>query len=585
MVSASIQERFAGQVGRTPDAMAVSSAGIRWTYQELDERANRIAHRLVRLGVHPDTPVAVLMDRSADLVAATLGVIKAGACYLPLHTAYPPERMQAIMDRCGRPVLLADAATRDRGLPRTGQVVVVDVDSELAALPGSAPAGTIHPDQLAYVIHTSGSTGQPKGVAVSHRNVLGLVDDPCWDGGAHARVLMVAPYAFNVSTYELWVPLLRGGEIVVAPTGDLDVETLRRLIVEEKITGLHLTAGLFRVMAEEAPGCFAGVREVLTGGDVIAPLAIQRVLQACPDLVVRAMYGATEVTVFSNHEPLTAPYEAAGSVPVGGPMDQVRTYILDERLSPVPAGTVGEVYLAGRGVARGYFGRADLTAERFVADPFAGGGQRMYRTGDLASQTSDGRMVFTGRASDQVKIRGFRVSLGEVEAVLANHPGLAHVAVVAKESEAGGQRLAAYVVPEPDGFDLAALRAHANQQLPDYMVPTAFVPLDTLPLTPNGKLDRKALPEPDLTSGSAYVAPRNAAQETMCAIFAEVLGVPQVGIDDSFFELGGQSLLAMRLISRIRSALDVDLSIAEFFDAPTVAGLDDHLSNRKKKAS
>jgi amino acid adenylation domain-containing protein len=578
MVSTSIQGAFAGQVERAPGALAVSAGEVRLTYRELDERANRLAHLLRGLGVGPETPVAVLLERSIDVVVAALAVLKAGGYYLPLHSAYPLDRMQWIMDESGAPVLLADAVMAARGLPQGAEVVLVADDPRLPAQPGTDPGDDTHPDQLAYVIYTSGSTGHPKGVGVSHQEVLKLVLDPCWDSGRHERVLMVAPYAFNVSTYELWVPLLHGGRIVVAPPGDLEIGALRRLIADEQITGLHLTAGLFRVVAEEAPESLASVREVLTGGDVIAPAAVRRVLEACPGLVVRAMYGATEATLFSTHAPLTAPYRFTASVPVGGPLTGIRLHLLDELLRPVPAGVTGELYIAGR-LARGYVGRPDLTAERFVANPFGAPGERMYRTGDLAQWTADGLLDFIGRATDQVKIRGFRVELGEVEIVLAKYPGLADVVVVAREIEPGDTRLVGYVVPESDEVDTAGLRAHALDLLPEYMVPAAFVVVPALPLTPNGKLDRKALPAPDFEAGTVYRPPQNARQEVLCRLFAEVLGVPQVGIDDSFFDLGGQSMSAMRLISRIRAALQVDVSISALFDAPTVSGVDAQLAD------
>src|SRR5262249_5382384 len=304
-------------------------------------------------------------------------------------------------------VLLAEEPSRQRGLPAGGQVVHPGADPELAGLPDSDPGVPTDPGQLAYVIYTSGSTGHPKGVAVRHRDVLGLALDRIWDSGRHQRVLMVAPYAFNVSTYELWVPLLHGGRIVVAHPGDLDVELLRRLIGTERITGIHLTAGLFRVLAEEAPDSLAGVREVLTGGGVIAPAAGERGVGACPRVGVRAMYGATERTLFSTPSPMAAPYQPAGVVPIGGPMDDIRLHILDERLSPVPDGVVGELYLAGRGLARGYFGRPDLTAERFVANPFGVPGERMYRTGGLMLGNADGLLAVLRRANEQGKLLGF----------------------------------------------------------------------------------------------------------------------------------------------------------------------------------
>jgi len=577
MVSSSVQERFALQVTRTPDAVAVSSGDVTVTYRQLDERANRLAHRLLGLGVGPEDPVVVLLERSVHLVVAILAIVKAGALYLPLHSAYPPQRMQWITDNAGQPVLLADEIMRKRGLPQARHVVFVDSDSEQLALPATDPQVATGLDHLVHVLYTSGSQGHPMGVAVTHRGVLGLALDSCWEGGRHERVLMLAPYAFGVSTYELWVPLLRGGRLVLAPPGGLDVGTLRRLISEEEITALHLTAGLFRVVADEAPECLAGVREVLTGGDVISAAAVQRVLAACPDTVVRATYGATEVSSFITNSPMTAPYEAGLSVPVGRAMDNVRLHVLDEHLRPVAAGAVGEMYVAGQRLARGYFRRADATAERFVADPFGGAGQRMYRTGDLGRRRPDGMIDFVGRANDQVKIRGFRVEVAEVESVVARYPGLAHAVVVAREVEPGDKRLTAYVVAESGEVDVASLRAHAKELLPEYMVPTAFVTLDSLPLTPNGKLDRRALPAPVLEGMPAYRTPGTTRQEILCSLFADVLGVPRVGVNDSFFDLDGESLKAMRLINSINSALGVELSISDIFDAPTVAELDRHL--------
>lgn len=574
MVSPSLHGNFAEQVLRTPDTTAVSSGAYRLTYRELDERANRLAHRLGTLGVRAETPVAVLMERSVDVVVAILAVLKAGGCYLPLHSAYPLQRMQAIMDHCAAHVLLVDEAMRGRGIPQGAAVVTVEGGKGLAEYPASDPAVPVDAAQLAYVIHTSGSTGAPKGVAVTHQDALGLAGDSIWDGGEHERVLMLAPYAFNVSTYELWVPLLHGGSIVVPPVGDLDVAVIRRLIAEERITGLHLTAGLFRVLAEEDPGCLAGVREVLTGGDVIAPTAVGRVLEHNPGMVVRAMYGATEATLFSTHAPMAAPFRLQGAVPVGHAMDGVRLHILDADLRAVPAGGVGELHIAGRGLARGYLARPDLTAERFVANPFGAPGERMYRTGDLVRLDGGGLLEYLGRADEQLKVRGFRVEPAEVEAALARFPAVSHAAVTARATSAGDRRLVAYYVPARDAVEAAALRAHMAGLLPEYMVPAAFVAVSELPLTPNGKVDRRALPEPGPETGSTGRAPLNDRQQALCALFAEALEVPRVGIDDSFFDLGGESLAAMRLLSRIRSLLKTDLTITQFFDTPTVLGLD-----------
>jgi amino acid adenylation domain-containing protein len=584
MESVSIPVRFAEQAARTPDAVAVSGGG-RLTYRELDERANQLAHRLIGLGVRPEDRVAVLLARSIDLVVAVLATVKAGAGYVPVHEGYPADRRQWVVDHSAATVLLADTAMREGGLPTGVPTVIVDDDPAGAEQPTTDPAVPIHPDQLAYVIHTSGSTGQPKGVAVAHRDVVRLIFDPRWTVDRHRRVLMVAPYAFNVSTYEIWMPLLHGGTIVLAPPGRLELDTLRRLITDEHITGIHLTAGLFRVLAEEAPETFAGLSEILTGGDVIAPNAVRRVFDVCPDIVIRAMYGATECTLFSAHHPLTADYRPGMVVPIGGALHDVTMHLLDDRLAPVPTGVDGEIYVSGRGVARGYFGRPDLTAERFVADPFGEPGTRMYRTGDLGRRDDDGLIEFVGRASSQVKILGFRIELAEVESAVAGYPGLTHVVVIVRETASGEKRLVAYVVPESGDIDVNALRAHVRQTLPDYMVPAAFVTLPSLPLTPNGKLDRAAMPEPDFDAVSAYRAPTTPRQHALCAIFASVLEVPRVGIDDSFFDLGGQSLQAMRLLSRIRSELHVDLLINVLFDVPTVAGLAEHIDQETAAAA
>jgi amino acid adenylation domain-containing protein len=577
MESLTIPARFAEQTARTPDAVAVSAGGDKLTYRELDERANQLAHRLIGLGVRQDDRVAILLERSIDVVVAILGTVKAGGVYVPVHEDYPAVRQQWVVDHSDVSVLLADSVTHEVGLPGGVPIVVVDDDPETAEQPTTDPSVPVHPDQLAYVIHTSGSTGDPKGVAVTQRDVVRLILNPQWTVGRHARVLMVAPYAFNVSTYEIWMPLLHGGQVVVAPPGHLEPATLRDLITSERITGIHLTAGLFRVLAEESLETFTGLSEILTGGDVISPAAVRRVLEACPDIVIRAMYGVTECSLFSAHHPLTASYQPGTLVPVGDAFSDVTIHILDRRLVPVRDGTEGEIYIAGRGVSRGYFGRTDLTAEVFVADPFGEPGARMYRTGDLARRNDNGLIEFVGRASSQVKILGFRVELAEVEAALTSYPGLAQVVVVVLELESGEKRLVGYVVAESGHIDMGALRAHARQTLPDYMVPAAFVQLDSLPLTSNGKLDRRAMPAPDFEATSAYRAPETPLQESLCAIFSSVLEVSTVGVDDSFFDLGGQSLQAMRLLARIRSELDVDLLINVLFDVPTVSGLAKHI--------
>lgn len=576
MAETSIHSSFVAQARRTPDAVAIAAGGTGLTYRELDERANRVAHQLRSLGVALEDPIAIQMGRSADLVVAILGVLKAGGCYLPLHDAYPPDRRQWIADAAGVRVLLADSAAREPGLPTVAHTVGVGAGAEEARWPETDPGLPGHPAQAAYLMYTSGTTGEPKGVLVTHRGVLGLVEDSMWDDGAHDRVLMIAPHAFSVSTYELWVPLLRGGTVALAPPGPVDAASLRALIADHQITGIHLTAGLFRVIADEAPESLRGVREVLTGGDVVSPSAVKRVLDSCPGIAVRAMYGATEVSLFAAGMPLRAPYDPADGVPIGRPLDSVRAHVLDESGQPVDDGGVGELHLAGPRLARGYYGRPDLTEQSFVPDPFGAPGERLYRTGDLVRITGDGVIDFVGRTGDLVKIRGFRIELGEIETVVSKFGGLSDVVVIARPDDDGGEaRLAAYVVPDGGGLDVTALRSHVRRVLPDYMIP-AFVVLDSLPLTPNGKLDRAQLPAPAAASAEpAGRAPDSDRQTSLCALFAEALELDAVGLDDDFFELDGESLVAVRLVSRINAELGVELTIGDLFNAPTVAALDE----------
>jgi acyl carrier protein len=411
----------------------------------------------------------------------------------------------------------------------------------------------------------------PKGVAVSHRNVLDLVDDALFDTGHHDRVLMIAPYAFDASLHGLWMPLLHGTTSVVSAAGDVSAPRLRELFDTEKITSVEMTAGLLRTIAEAAPETFRGLREVSTGGDIISPVAVRRILQSCPGTVVRATYGPTETTLYATQHAYTDAAQVADRVPIGRPLDGMHMYVLDEQLTPVPVGTPGELYIAGAGLARGYLHHPGRTAERFVPDPHGPAGSRMYRSGDIVGHNRDGMLDFLGRADDQVKIRGFRVEPGEIETVLSAFPGLTQVVVTAREAE-GDKRLVAYFVGE-GAIDAGALRDHTAAALPDYMVPAAFVALDAFPLTPNGKVDHRALPAPEFTATATYRAPRTADEEKLCALFAKVLGTERVGIDDSFFDLGGHSLRATQLIGELRTAFDADVSIRQLFGAPTVAAL------------
>lgn len=566
----SIQAAFAAQVARDPAAIALSAGHVRLDYATLDDRSDRLARRLIARGAGPGVPVAILMERSADLVVAAVAVLKTGAYYVPLHTAYPAARLQRITDQLGNPLLLADQITAGRGLPQGCRVVPVDDATAPPATGVELPVGS-GPGDLAYVMFTSGSTGEPKGVAVAHADALSLILQPAWESGNYDRSLLIAPFAFGMSLFEIWVPLLHGRQIVLLPPGEVSAGVLGDLIVREGVTVAHLTAGLFRVVAHDAPEILAPLREVMTGGDVISAAAVALVLAANPRLTVRAMYGATETILFTTQSPITVAPDPAATVTVGTALTGKRIHLLDERLRPVAAGGTGEIYVGGAGIARGYLGRPAGTAERFVADPFTGGGSRMYRTGDVGRWTADGSLELLGRADDQVKIRGFRVEPAEVEALLAAHPAVRHAAVVARGAERDDKRLVAYVVTEP-GATTAELPGYAARHLPGYMIPESFVALERLPLTPNGKIDRAALPEPSGPAPQTPAAePVSAAQETTRAAFAEVLGRPSVGPDDSFFELSGQSLQAIRIIIRIEQLTGIRLATEVLYDNPTPA--------------
>nr|WP_234431368.1 non-ribosomal peptide synthetase [Streptomyces sp. NRRL F-5053] len=568
---ATVPGLFAARVRTAPDAPAVLAPDAELTYAELDARSDRLAHALIEQGVRPEGAVAVRLPRSAGFVVAVLAVLKTGAAYVPLDPRYPSARTELIMRETGARVLLTE-----------------DV---LSALEGTAPdrgapPAVCLPQQLAYVMYTSGSTGRPKGVGTTHHDVAALARSGCWRGGAHRRVLLHSPAAFDAATYELWTPLLGGGTVVVAPPGDLDVGTLRDVVARHRVTALWLTAGLFHLVAEEHPECFAGVREVWTGGDVVSGAAVTRALEACPGLVVVDGYGPTETTTFATAHRMTAPPDPGRPVPVGRPLDGMRAHVLDEALRPVPPGVVGELYLAGAGLARGYVRQPAQTAGRFVADPWGPPGARMFRTGDLARRRTDGELEFTGRADDQVKLRGFRVEPGEVEAVLADCAGVAQAAVVVREDRPGDRRLVGYAVPAPGAEpDVAELVETLRQRLPGYLVPWGPVLLDALPLTDNGKLDRAALPAPDTHAADRGRNPRTPQEELLCGLFAEVLGLERVGVDDDFFSLGGHSLLAARLVSRIRDVLGTELGLRTLFEEPTVAGLSARLASGEPDAA
>ncbi|HEY0510562.1 MAG TPA: amino acid adenylation domain-containing protein [Thermoanaerobaculia bacterium] len=547
---ATLPELFARQVERAPDAVALVHAGEILTYRELDARAGEIAGRLRPLGVGADVPVALALPRSFDLIATILGILKAGGAYVPLDPSHPRERIAQLV--------------RD-----SGAAVLVTPEGVIPVKPAAGPAATAHADSLAYIMYTSGSTGLPKGVAVTHRNVARLVLGTDYARfGPDEVFLQLAPTSFDASTLEIWGPLLNGGRLVLPPEGRLSLAELGAIVRGEGVTTLWLTAGLFHQMVDEEIGGLAGVRQLLAGGDVVAPDRVRRALESLPGAVVINGYGPTEGTTFSACHRIAAPDDVGVTVPIGRPIANTTAWVLDAGMRPAPAGVPGDLHVGGDGLARGYLGRPDLTAERFVPDPFSRGG-RLYRTGDRARWLPNGRLDFLGRSDLQVKIAGWRIEPGEIEAALLAHPDVREAAVAAVE-EGDGKRLAAWVAGPPATADL---RAWLRDRLPEPMVPSLWVHLDRLPLTPNGKVDRAALPPPGAARETAGDAPATPTEELLGGLWAELLGVERVGIHDDFFALGGHSLLATRLVARLRGIFGIDLPLRAFFEEPTVAGL------------
>ncbi|MGB3438124.1 MAG: amino acid adenylation domain-containing protein [Actinophytocola sp.] len=563
-----VAELVADHACATPDTTAVVTwqglTPVTVDYAGLDAAANRVAAHLVAHGVRPGDLVGVCLHRGLDAVAAPLGVLRAGAAYLPLDPGYPADRLAYMLADADAALVLTEPALRDR-VTADGVPVVCVADLPAAAGPVSVP---VTPGDAAYVIYTSGSTGRPKGVVVDHR---GLADLCAW----HLRVYGTAPgdrggqvaaQGFDAAVWELWPTLAAGAELHLPDRATLaDADALVAWIVHSGLTTCFLPTPRLEVVLDDLAAAGGALRTVLTGGDALR----RRPGQDTPFTLVNH-YGPTETSVVATCGPVGAGTRADVPPPIGRPVDNMRAYVLDRHLNPVPDGVTGELYLAGAGLARGYLGRPGLTAERFTACPYEPGA-RMYRTGDLVRRNADGDLEFAGRADQQVKLRGFRIELGEIESVLTGHPAVAHAAVVVREDRPGLPILVAYVV-QRDDLDTAALLADLAVVLPEHMVPTAVVPMTALPLTANGKLDRRALPAPELPDGGAR-APRGPREEIVCGLFAELLGVADVGTDDDFFRLGGHSLLATRLVSRLRTALDVELSVADLFTHPTPAGL------------
>ncbi|WP_316186189.1 non-ribosomal peptide synthase/polyketide synthase [Bradyrhizobium sp. SZCCHNR31011] len=570
-----LHEPLAIQAARTPDRIALRFADATLSYGELDRRANQLAHHLQGLGVGPDVVVGVLAERSLEMVVALLGILKAGGAYLPLDPSYPAERLAYMMDDAMAPVLLTQANLVERLAAGTASVVRLDADwPEIARHPDTAPSTSCTPANLAYVIYTSGSTGRPKGVMNAHR---GIVNRLAWMQAAYQltpddRVLQKTPFGFDVSVWEFFWPLAHGAELVIArPGGHQDPAYLAELIEQARVSIVHFVPSMLQAFLEAADLKRCGsLRATICSGEALAVETQNRFLDLLPSCRLHNLYGPTEAAVDVSAwacrlEP------AATQVPIGRPISNIQLYVLDHRLNPVPIGVAGELHIGGIGVARGYLLRPGLTAERFVPNPFTPG-ERLYRTGDLARWRSDGALDYLGRIDHQVKIRGFRIELGEIEAALSAHAEVEQAAVVVRE-DSGERRLVGYVTTRDDArCEADALRRHLQATLPDHMVPSAIVRLDRLPLSPNGKLDRNALPAPEWQGRGEIIAPRNATEEALVAIWREVLKRERVSVTDNFFELGGDSIQSIQVVARAKRA-GLSLTARQVFEQQTIAAL------------
>ena len=582
---AALPELLAAQAAATPDALALAFWGEELSYRELDARANRLARVLIGRGAGPESLVGVLLPRSADLVVALLAVLKAGAAYLPLDPHYPADRIAQMLADAAPALVIADTdtapdlppVTRGRSVLLTDDQALADALAAVAADPvtDADRLAPLDPSHAAYVVYTSGSTGRPKGVVVPHRGVVNFLTALRGITGISPgdRVLAIASSSFDVTAREVFLPLLCGAAVL--PLSDDDRRDARAVGDAVRNEGITMTLGgtptfLADIARDLADGRPHGLRTAISAGESVQRIPV--VVRGSFGRLVN-MFGPTECTMTTTFRDCTAD-PATGPDLVGRPIPNARLHVLDADLRPVPAGVPGELYIAGAGLARGYLGRAALTAERFVACPFGEPGERMYRAGDLVRWQADGELQFLGRADDQIKIRGIRVEPGEVEAALLALPSVDRAVVVAREDHPGDPRLVGYVVSAGDGtFDPVAARAALAAALPEHLVPSALIPLAELPVSPNGKVDRRALPAPDYQGLSAGRGPATPAEETLCAVFAEVLGVASVQADDGFFDLGGHSLLVSRTLARIRDAFGVEVSFREFFRNPTVAKL------------
>ncbi|BAY99674.1 amino acid adenylation domain-containing protein [Tolypothrix tenuis PCC 7101] len=578
----SIHQLFEEQVARTPDAVALVFPGQQLTYQELNTRANQLAQYLQTLGVGADVLVGICVERSLEMIVGLLGILKAGGAYVPLDPGYPQERLAFMLADTQIKLLVTQKRLVEKLPTHTANIICLDADWQTISQQATENLITnVKPYNLAYVMYTSGSTGTPKGVSVIHQGVVRLVKETNYVSLTDKEVfLQISPVSFDASTFEIWGCLLNGGKLVIFPPHTPSLDELGGIIQQYQVTTLWLTAGLFHLIVDEKIEALKPLRQLLAGGDVLSVPHVQKFLNTVENCKLINGYGPTESTTFTSCYEITAPLKPGASIPIGRPIANTQVYILDSHLQQVPIGITGELYIGGDGLAREYFNRPDLTAERFIANPLSADSQsRLYKSGDLARYLPNGEIEYLGRIDNQVKVSGFRIELGEIEIALLQSPLVKEAVVIVREDSPGEKLLVGYFVAETNEDSsqiISELRRFLKQQLPEYMVPKIFVALEALPLNANGKVDRRALPKPDAYSPELeanYVAPRTPIEQQIADIWTQVLNVKQVGIYDNFFELGGYSLLGIQVISRLRQALQVEILMSNLFELPTVADL------------